>query len=88
MNDNIESDVFEIIKNTEISYEKFEAIVRYVRASKYIALGKCNAEFYDHFSKLSNSINNAGWQDRHSEQIRYINEVQYKICEGWEEFLP
>ncbi len=89
MSNKIKSEVFDLTKDVQgISFQDYEKIVAYVLKVEYIARGEENAKFYEHFRKLSNSINNAGWEERHSAQISYINEVTDEICYIYEQFLP
>ena len=52
------------------------------------ARGKENARAYDTLRLLSDSINNAGCEDRRSAQIALIEKEMSRICNEYEEFLP
>ena len=89
MSNKIKSEVFDLTKDVQgISFQDWEKIVAYVLKVEYSARGEENAKFYEHFRKLSNSINNAGWEERHSEQISHINKIFEEICDSYEQFLP
>lgn len=66
----------------------FLAVSKLIEEEVRKAKGEENRDFYTVLSKLSNSINNAGWQDRHSQQINLINETQESIITNYEDFLP
>lgn len=63
-------------------------IDRLIAAKVKIAVGRENAKFYDILRRLSNSINNAGCEDRRSSQIDLINSSMMEICDKYEDFLP
>lgn len=76
---------------TEHQNDKFELyneIKNLIHNEIVKARGETNAKFYDLFRMLSNSENNAGWEDRHNERISFINKVMAEISEDYEEFLP
>ena len=52
------------------------------------ARGIENAKFYDVLRKLSDSENNAGWEDRHSERISTINKSMGDMVDDYNEYLP
>lgn len=66
----------------------FEKIENLIKQEIEDAVGKCKVEEYQFLCKLSNSINNTGWQDRHSSQIDMINKEMYNISENYENYLP
>ena len=89
MSREIKSEVFDLIKNIKgITYQDYEVIVSYISKFEHKTKGEENAKFYEHLRKLSNSVNNAGWQERHSEHIHNINIIIDEICYTYEDFLP
>lgn len=52
------------------------------------ARGAENARFHDVLRRLSNSINNAGCEERRHEQIALINKESSHICEKYDDYLP
>jgi hypothetical protein len=87
--DKIKAEVFDLLKNIKgITYQDYEVIVSYISEFEHKTKGEENAKFYEHLRKLSNSVNNAGWQERHSEHISTIGSIISGICDTYEDFLP
>jgi len=84
----IEKDLFDIFQTEKDNYELYKKVIGYVKSVIHESLGFENAKFYEKFVKLSNSINNAGHEDRRSADIEYINNTMWDISDEYEEFLP
>jgi len=50
--------------------------------------GNIHAYYYDIFRRLSDSINNAGHEERRSKDISLIHKEMNKIANNFEDFLP
>lgn len=83
----IEKDLFDIFQKEKDSYKLYLKIIEYVQNTIHESLGLENAKFYEKFVKLSNSINNAGHENRRSADIDYINKIQCDISDKYEKFL-
>jgi len=84
-NKNLEAELYNIATNYRMDYRQFEAI----KTKVYEAIVAYeNAEFYDVLRQLRDSINNAGWEKRHSEQIDLINKTSAICVEKSERLLP
>lgn len=84
----IEKDLFNIFQKEKDSYELYKKVIGYIKSVIYESLGYENVKFYENFVKLSNSINNAGHEDRRSADIGYINNIITDISDKYDEFLP
>ena len=81
-------ELFDLFDKNKDRYELYNAVIKHIDEEVFRARGKLAAEHYNTLRLLSNSINNAGWEGRHSEQISTINQASHKICDEFEEFLP
>lgn len=81
-------DVFDLFINKKDDFDLCNKIDALMEKRIEQAIGKENAKFYEVLRQLSNSINNAGWESRHSEQIALINKESYRISECYEDYLP
>lgn len=79
--------VFNAFKD-KVDFDTYNKIVDFVVKAVEEEKAEENVKFYEHFRQLMTSINNAGWQDRHSQQISYISDVMGEICDKYEEYLP
>lgn len=85
MND---KDLFDMFSNKKSDFDLCNKIEALIKSRVADAVGEENAKFYTVLTKLSNSINNAGWEDRHSEQIAMINAASCEITEKYERYMP
>ena len=85
---NFEKDLFDICKTTGASYETYLQMLAYVQHVDHTSRGEENGMFYQHITNLQNSINNSGWEDRHSLQTQYLFKVAGDIFDKYEDFLP
>ncbi len=76
-----------MVKN-DSEYEKFESMKLVIESAVNDAKGEESAESYEILRKLSNSINNAGWEERHSEIISMIENQMVRISTMYEDYLP
>ncbi len=84
---NIEKELFDILQEND-RYALYNKLIEYVKKTIDEVLGRENAEFYEKFVKLSNSINNAGHENRRSADIEYLNKVMWEISDKYERYLP
>lgn len=82
------SKLFDLFMSNKSSADLFVAVEKLIEEKTTASIGKENAKFYSVLVSLSNSINNAGWEKRHSDQISLINNEIGKICDEYEEYLP
>ena len=83
-----DQELFEIFMKKKNDLDLCEQIELLLQRRIQSAIGKENANFYDVLRRLSNSINNTGWEDRHSAQIATINASMSEISAKHESFLP
>ena len=81
-------ELFAIFMQKKSDFDLCEQIELLLQRRIQSAIGKENAKFYDVLRQLSNSINNAGWEERHSAQIATINAIMREIIDKHESFLP
>ena len=84
----IRKSLFNIFNDTKDKYDLYEKVVVYIEKVIDETKGNENVEFYEVLRQLSTSINNAGWEERHSQHIDIINKAKYKISDKYEEYLP
>ena len=84
---NTQKELFEIFQNKRNDFELYEQLSLFIKKVEYNAQGLENAKFYESLVKLSNSINNAGHEERRSADISFLNSERSKICDNYEEFL-
>lgn len=78
-------DLFQKHKNQSDLYEAIcDLVIDVIADTK----GEDNVHFYEILRHLSTSINNAGWEERHSEQIDFINKNLQVISNEYEKYLP
>ena len=75
----IRKDLFEIFEKNKDKYELYESLVIYTKKEINEQIKEDNEEFYNVVVNLLNSINNAGWESRHSKQIDYLQKLQHEI---------
>jgi len=83
-----DQELFEIFMKKKNDFDLCEQIELLLQRRIQSAIGEENAKFYDVLRQLSNSINNAGWEERHSAQIATINAGMSEIIDKHESFLP
>lgn len=85
MND---KELFELFQWKKSDFDLLNSVEELIARRVANAVGEENAKFYMTLNQLSNSINNAGWEDRHSEQISIINNASGEIADKYDRFLP
>ena len=84
---NTEKVLFEIFQNKRSDFELYERLKLFLKEVEHDVKGQENAKFYDVLVKLSNSINNAGHEERRSTDISYLLSERKKISDTYEDFL-
>lgn len=84
----IRKDLFKIFQENKDSYDLYEKTVTFIEKTIRNVKGEENAMFYRVLSQLASSINNAGCEERRSEQIQYIHDNLYIISDEYEDYLP
>jgi hypothetical protein len=85
---NVERDLFEMFMAKQNDFDLLGDIAGYIHRIQNRANGQQAAVSYEHLRKLSNSINNAGHEERRSADIAYIENVMSEIAGDYEEYLP
>lgn len=83
-----DKELFELFMCKKSDFHLCEQIETLINERVKYVTGIENAKFYDVLRNLSNSINNAGWEGRHSQQIGIINKASGEIVDKYEEYLP
>ena len=81
------NELFELFQNKKTDFELYEKVLLLINKKIHQARGAECAKFYDVLTELSTSINNAGWEKRHSEQLDIINKESRRIYDKYEEFM-
>lgn len=84
---NIQKELFEIFQNKRSDFELYEQLTLFIKKVEHNTKGIENARFYEVLVKLSNSINNAGHEERRSADISFLNSERSKISDKYEDFL-
>lgn len=93
MEELIRKQLFVIFKNKKDDFELYEDLIKYVLMVIKNCQAKRDVYFYSVLSKLTNSINNAGHEERRSADISFISKEQQLIIndlisKGLEDLLP
>ncbi|MBK5243180.1 hypothetical protein [Clostridium sp.] len=83
----IEKKMFEIFQTQTDKYNLYISLIQYCKELENNTKGIENSKFYSNLTELQNSINNVGWERRHSEQISYLNKLQNKISDKYDDYL-
>jgi hypothetical protein len=81
-------ELFNLFVSCKNSADLFTKIEDMIEQRIQDAKGYENARFYSVLRDLSTSINNAGWEERHSSQIDIINHEMESIIDKHEDYLP
>ena len=84
---NTQKELFEIFQKKRNDFELYEQLTLFIKKVEYNAKGIENARFYDVLVQLSNSINNAGHEERRSTDISFLGSERSKISDTYEDFL-
>jgi len=83
-----DQELFELFMAKKNDFDLCEKIEMLLQRRVQYAVGNENAKLYEVLRQLMNSINNAGWEERRSEQIALINKEMNKIIDNYEDYLP
>lgn len=85
----IENTIFkEFVDHDCDDYRLYLDVMYQVKSENHKACGELSVIIYDQLRLLMNSVNNAGWQGRHSEHIQMITNLMVDISREYGEFLP
>jgi hypothetical protein len=87
MNTDMQKELFDIFQNEKSNFEKHNKLITFIQKVEFNAKGEENIKFYEILVRLSNSINNAGHEERRSKDIDFINFEKQKIVDLYEKFL-
>ena len=83
----IRKGLFKIFQENKDQYDLYEKVIIFIEKVVEDTKGEENAKFYHSANMLLNSINNAGWEDRHSQQIQSLWDIQNKITSKYDKYL-
>lgn len=72
MSNKIEETVYEFLKKKRTEHQLYLDIIELVKAEKEQTTKENNSSFYGVLSKLETSINNAGHEERRSNDISFL----------------
>ena len=84
----IKRELFQIFQNNKDQFTLYERITEFIERVIEETKGEENEQFYEVVIHLLDSINNAGCEDRRSQQIQLLWDTQSKIINKYEKFLP
>lgn len=85
----IQNNMFKLfVKHDVENYELYIDVVEQTHRECHKECGELAATIYDQLRVLSDSVNNANWQNMHSEQIQMVNNIMRDIGRDYEEYLP
>lgn len=87
MSFNAEEEIFKIFQKKQGDYGLYLDVIDLMKKVSHNAKGEEASKFYEYQTKLMNSINNAGWEDRHPEQIKTLFEMGREF-DKYEDYLP
>lgn len=85
---NIEKMIFTVSANNKLTYEQHIVISEFTKEVITETESKVSAYYYGVLVKLADSINNAGYEKRRSNDIQFINDELDKIADISEKYLP
>ena len=83
----IKEKIFNLLLTNPLGYELFDKICDLIERIDCDARGEENAIFYEDTRKLLDSINNAGWEERHSDDIKSLMAISQRIVVKHEAYL-
>ena len=84
---NTQKELFEIFQKKRNDFELYEQLTLFIKKFEHNTKAQENAKFYQVLVKLSNSINNAGHEERRSDDICFLNSERRKISDTYDDFL-
>jgi hypothetical protein len=87
MSFNAEAELFKIFMKQQGDHGLFKDVIELMNKVAHNAKGEQALKFYEYQTKLMNSINNAGWEERHSDQIQTLFDMGREF-NAYEDFLP
>lgn len=85
---NTQKELFDIFQKKRNDFELYEEIKKFIDKVEFNARGIECSHYYSVLTKLQDSLNNAGHEERRSKDIDYLRDERGKITEEFEEFLP
>lgn len=85
---NIEEMIFTVSAKNKLTYEQHVVISEFTKEVITETESKVSAYYYGVLVKLADSINNAGYEKRRSNDIQFINDELDKIADISEKYLP
>ena len=85
---NIEKMIFTVSVNNKLTHEQHIVISEFTKEVITETESKVSAYYYGVLVKLADSINNAGYEKRRSNDIQFINDELDKIADISEKYLP
>ena len=84
---NTQKELFDIFQKKRNDFELYEQLSLFIKKVEHNTKGVENAKFYEVLVTLSNSINNAGHEDRRDGDISFLSSERSKISDSFEAFL-
>ena len=78
----IEEIIYEFLKKKRTDHQLYLDIIELVKSEKEKTTKENNSAFYRVLSKLETSLNNAGHEERRSDDISYIWEERSRVYEN------
>jgi hypothetical protein len=78
----MEEKIYNFLKTKRTEHKLYIDLIEFVKEEKNKTEKECNSIFYNVLVKLENSINNAGHENRRSNDISYIWEQKKRLFEN------
>ena len=85
---NIQKELFDLFQKRRNDYELYEELKKFINKVEYHTQGEISSKYYSVLSKCESSINNAGHEERRSNDIDYLKSEMRQISDEFEDFLP
>ena len=85
---NVNRELFKIFQDNKDNYILYVKVIEFVEKVIADTKGEENANFYEFTTKLHDSINNAGCEERRSQQIQMLWDINSHISNKYEKYLP
>lgn len=85
---NIQKELFDLFQKRRTDYELYEELKKFIDKVVVHTEGEISSKYYSVLSKVECSINNAGHEERRSNDIDYLKSEMRQIADEFEEFLP
>lgn len=85
---NIQKELFDLFQKRRNDYELYKDLKVFIDKVVLNTRGIESSYYYSVLTKLQDSLNNAGHEERRSKDIDFLRDSRGKIIDEFDEFLP